>query len=253
MGSRRELTCIVMAALVLARLFVTPPAWARAESEAARAERTQGTVALNLGHYDDAVEHLAKAYELTQDPVLLFQLAQAYRLGGKADKAIAAYSAFLRAAGGSARYRAQIERAAADIESIATFVVTHPRNQPDEKTPASAKPAESAPADEPAAPVASPPAAVAVKPAAEPAALEPPAVASPALTPKPPVPPPPAVSFASEPASEPTPTSRPVYKRWWFWTGVALAAAAGGAAAWWYTQPTSQTPPSTYGAVRVLP
>jgi tetratricopeptide (TPR) repeat protein len=250
MSASREF--LRLCAVILVLLHVSGGlAYAREpkESDSARAERAQGTVAVNLGRYDDAVDHFSKAYTLTQDPVLLYSLAQAYRLGGKPEKALAAYSAFLRAASSSPKYRSQVERAASEIESITSFMLTA---RTAEKPAAPAEPANQ---DKPAAEVAIAPPPVKAPagegaPEAEETKIEPPA-----LLPKPEPAPAPALTFAAEEraAPEPPPASRPVYKRWWFWTGVAVALAAGGAAAWYYTQPTNDTPPSTYGSVRVLP
>ncbi len=252
--SRRLLQTLALV-LALFQALASAPAYARraGEGETARAERTQGTVALNLGNYDDAVEHFSRAYSLTQDPALLFSLAQAYRLGGKADKALATYSAFLRAAGGSPKYRGQIERAAAEIESITSFMLNHPvDSRPVEKAGPMVE------VTPPAVPVTkdeSEPAAVVGK---EPEEVRPPDLLAaklepPALLPKPEPAPPPAVDFAAERKAPPQPSPRPIYKRWWFLTSTAVVLVAGGAAAWWYTRPINQTPGSTYGAVRVLP
>jgi hypothetical protein len=237
-------------AVVCWQVVASAPVLARGsvDHEAARAERTHGTVALNLGRYDAAVEHFARAYSLSQDPEILFHLAQAYRLGDKPDKALATYSAFLRAAGARAKYRSQIERAAVEIELITSFMLSRgPEGRVSDQT----KP----PASEPG-PVAESVATAAVEPAptvapnAEPVKPEPPPPPVPALVPKLAPTPTPALTFASE--AQP-PLARPIHKRWWFWTSLTVAVAAGGVAAWWYSQPHPQAPASTYGAVRVLP
>ncbi len=252
--SRRFLQTLAVV-LALFQALASAPAYARrsGENETARTERSQGTVALNLGNYDEAVEHFSRAYSLTQDAALLFSLAQAYRLGGKADKALATYSAFLRAAGGSPKYRGQIERAAAEIESITSFML----NRPVDTRPA-AKPGSVVEVTPPAAPVAkedSEPATIVEK---KPDEVSPPDLVAaklepPALLPKPEPATPPAVDFAVQKKASREPASRPVYKRWWFLTSTAVVLVAAGAAAWWYTRPINQTPGSTYGAVKVLP
>ena len=221
------------------------------ESSVAGAERAKGMVALNLGQYDEAIEHLSQAYTLTQDPMLLYSMGQAYRLAGKPEKALASYSSFLRAAGSMPKYRTQLERATAEIETITSFVLTRPADrggqdkQPDKLMAAPTRAGRD---------LAPPPLEdLPAKKAAEPAvgAAEPPPVV---LTPRPPPPPSAAgLSLSSEPAAPVQPSPSPVYRRWWFWTSVGVALAAGGVAAWWFTRPENQVPPSSYGAIRVSP
>jgi len=255
MLSVRQQPRFLAGVVVLLQMLVanSGDAWAASQGDNVRWERSLGTVALNLGKYDEAVEHFSRAYELTQDPVLLFSLAQAYRLGGKADKSLAAYTAFLREAGGSAKYRWQIERATAEIENITSFMINHPVD-----SRANEKPGAVAESTRPLAPAK--PTATLEPPEAQPEAAEQaPATLNtrpPALLPRPQPVPPPAFYLANEnPQKQEESAPIPVYKRWWFWGGAAavVALAAGGVAAWYYTQPSNQTPPSTYGAVRVLP
>jgi tetratricopeptide (TPR) repeat protein len=245
----RQLLRLPLLAVALFLVIPSPSLLARGKGEdpAAIAERAKGTVALNLGRYEEAIEHLSQAYALTQDPTLLFSLAQAYRLSSKPEKSLAAYSAFLRAAPASPKYRAQVERAASEIEALTSALLNRPAERPTQEkrldnlmtapTPVAGAQVEPPPApetqqtDEPA-----------------PAAVEPPLV----LAPPPPSPlPPPALSLTSQ-ENAPPPPSR-VYSKWWFWTSVGVALAAGGVATWWFTRPENQTPPSTYGALRVLP
>ncbi|MGD0836203.1 MAG: tetratricopeptide repeat protein [Polyangia bacterium] len=279
MPKTREFMRALALLLVWCQALATTPAWARnnGEIESARAERSQGTVAVNLGRYDEAVEHFSRAYSATQDPVLLFSLAQAYRLGGKADKALAAYSSFLRAAAGAPKYRGQIERAAAEIESITSFLLNRPVDTRTGKKPAAPAKAVPGPADQIDPPpvgedkdreenarmadrIEPPPLDEEPGPKekarpdeAEPQA-GPAALAPPALVPKPDPSPSPALDFAVETRASTRPTARPLYKKWWVWTTAAVVlAGVGGAALWWYTRPANQAPPSTYGAVKVLP
>jgi tetratricopeptide (TPR) repeat protein len=220
------------------------------EGEVARAERAKGTVALNLGQYEEAIDHFSQAYTLTQDPILLFNLGQAFRLAGKPDKAVASYSSFLRAAGPGTKYRAQFDRAAAEIETITPTLVCPPRDhvgtgkQPDDTN---------APA--PAAKSALVPPPVEPKPVEEP--IEPPPVTAkaslPALAPSPPQALAPALSITTQAALPVERESQPIYKKAWFWSSVVGVLAVGGAVTWWFTRSQNQTPPSTYGSTRVLP
>lgn len=229
------------------------------ESGTARTERTKGTVALNLGQYEEAIEHFSQAYALTQDPILLFSLGQAFRLAGKPEKAVASYSSFLRAAGPGTKYKAQFERAATEIETITPTLVC-----PSKERPGTGKQLDdskqiddlmNAPA--PAAKRALVPPPVEPTPVEEPVAepIEPPPVAAkaPVLAPSPPTAPSPALSITMQAAPPVGPESKPVYKKVWFWSSVATVLAIGGVATWWFTRSQNQTPPSTYGSTRVLP
>jgi len=246
----RQLLRLPLLAVALLLVIPSPSLLARGKGEdpVATAERAKGIVALNLGRYEEAIEHLSQAYTLTQDPTLLFSLGQAHRLAGQPDKALASYSSFLRAAGSIPKYRAQLERATAEIEAItATSCLL---NRPAER-PAQEKQLDNlmtAPAPVAAAEVEPPPPEAEQKAEPAPTVVEPPPIA---LAPLPPPPPSPALSLSSK-ENEPPPASH-IYSKWWFWTSVGVALAAGGAAAWWFTRPENQVPSSTYGAIRVSP
>jgi tetratricopeptide (TPR) repeat protein len=74
-------------------------ACANAAAGAAADEATQhflnGRRQYDLGNYDAAVSEFQAAYESKPDPVFLFNLGQAYRLGGHCDDARAAYQHFI--------------------------------------------------------------------------------------------------------------------------------------------------------------
>jgi hypothetical protein len=258
MYPRRYFLSVFIVTLVFLQALEGRSAFARnaGEQEAARTERTQGTVAVNLGRYDEAVEHFSRAYGLTQDPALLFSLAQAYRLGGKADKALSSYSAFLRVAGTETKYRSQIERAASEIESITSFMLNHPvdersldkANPRTNKTDLASKAESATNVEIMPPPVSKPDPAEETKPGPVLAKVEPPR-----LTPKPEPTPKPAVFFSAEKVPPNESPNRPLYKRWWVWTGVVGALAVAGAATWLYTRPDNQAPGGTYGSLRVLP
>jgi len=244
--------------LAMALLLVFPShlvlANGSGESETARAERSRGTVALNLGQYDEAIEHFTQAYALTEDPILLFNLGQAFRLAGRPDKAVASYASFLRAAGPGTKYRAQFERAAAEIETITPTLVCSPRAHEgmDKRLDDSKQLDDSMNAPAPVAKRAPVPSPIEPKPAEE--LIEPPVVTAkaPVLAPSLPPAPAPALSLTiqSEPPVEPE--SKPVYKKVWFWSAVVGVLAVGGVATWWFSRSQNQTPSSTYGTSRVL-
>ena len=245
----RQLLRLPLLAVALLLVIPSPSVLARGKGEdpVAKAERAKGIVALNLGRYEEAIEHLSQAYTLTQDPSLLFSLGQAHRLAGQPDKALASYSSFLRAAGSMPKYRTQLERATAEIEAITSTSCL--LNRPAERPPQERQLDNLMNAPAPVAAEVEPAPVAEQKAEPAPAAVEPPPIA---LAPPPPPPPPsPALSLSSK-ESEPPPPSH-IYSKWWFWTSVGVALAAGGAAAWWFTRPENQVPSSTYGAIRVSP
>ena len=247
MRPRRQLLRPVSFAVAL--LLVLPGHLALAkgsgENPLAGAERAKGTVALNLGRYDEAIEHLSQAYTLTQDPMLLYSLGQAYRLAGKPEKALASYSSFLRAAGAMPKYRTQLERAAAEIETITSFVL----NRPGERAGQDKQLDNLMTAPGPVAGRDLAPPPMETDKAAEPAPQPPALVLAP---PPPPPPPAPGLSLSVQTNTPDQPPPSRIYKKWWFWASAAVVLAAGGAAAWWFTRPENQVPSSSYGAIRVL-
>ncbi len=257
MRSRRRLMRLHILAMATLLAFPSHLVLAKGsgEGEAARAERAKGTVALNLGQYDEAIEHLSQAYTLTQDPILLFSLGQAFRLAGKPDKAVASYSSFLRAAGPGTKYKAQFERAAAEIETITPTLVCPPR----EHAGTGKQPEDAKLDDLMNAPV--PGAKHAVEPPVESIVIEEPIEPPPAAAKAPPPPtlapsPPTQVAPALSVATQSTPVdsdSKPVYRKAWFWGSVVGVLAVGAAATWWFTRSQNNAPASTYGSTRVLP
>ena len=66
------------------------------EERAARAAYDEGLTQYHLGHFDAAATAFKKAYELSKKPKLLFNIAQALRLGGHHADAIYFYRTYLR-------------------------------------------------------------------------------------------------------------------------------------------------------------
>lgn len=192
---------------------------------AARAEWRQANVAYNLGHYDEAAKHFEAAYTLVQDSAFLFNIAQSYRMGGKLDQALDRYRAFLRTSSADAPNRDMAEKLVAEIK----------RKLDEEKKSAPIAPPEAAPVKEaaPAVPVLAPPPVPAATAAAGPSSAAPapvPATPPPATPIALPVPPPveSTTTLVSSPATpEPANAGQPIYKTWWFWTGVGAVVVAG--------------------------
>ncbi|HJX66909.1 MAG TPA: tetratricopeptide repeat protein [Polyangia bacterium] len=221
-------------ALALAHILGAVPGAQAAGSEdsvegnkvAARAEWRQANVAYNLGHYDEAAKHFEAAYTIIQDSAFLFNIAQSYRMGGKLDQALDRYRAFLRTSSADAANRDTAERFIAEI-----------KRKLDEK-PAPIAPPEAAIVKEaaPPAPALAPPLVPAEATAAGPSSAAPPAAAPAPAAPAPAMPvaiplPSPVEStttLTTAPAApEPASAGQPIYKTWWFWTGVGAVVVAG--------------------------
>jgi hypothetical protein len=87
----------VCALVVLGGLTASPHrAFADDEAtEQARKHYQEGQKQFDLGQWDAAVGEFSKAYELRPDPSFLFNMAQAYRRGGNARRAIDLYKNYL--------------------------------------------------------------------------------------------------------------------------------------------------------------
>jgi tetratricopeptide (TPR) repeat protein len=64
-----------------------------------------------------------------------------------------------------------------------------------------------------------------------------------------PAPPPQASAPPAAPPAPPPPASRPLYTRWWFWTGVGVVAAGAGVATYELTRPGSGPPSTSLGNI----
>jgi tetratricopeptide (TPR) repeat protein len=84
-------------AAMMAICVLSPTAEASPKQEAIEYAR-KGNVAYNLGNYEEAAEQYEQAYRLVQDPNILFNIAQSYRLSNHPDKALASFKGFLRTA-----------------------------------------------------------------------------------------------------------------------------------------------------------
>ena len=178
-------------------------------------ERAQAS--FSQGRFDEARADYQAAYDAEPLPAFLFNIAQCYRNMGDYERAQLYFHRYtLRDPRGPNREAA--ERLAAEMSKLADAR----RNERDAKSPQ----------DEPAAAPSS-------------AA----AVTTPTVT----TPPDPAAGKRQSPAllvardnGQPAPTSRPIYRRGWFWAGVGgvvLVGAAAAAIALSADQPQGTLPP----------
>jgi tetratricopeptide (TPR) repeat protein len=201
----------------------------RAQAEDAKAHYQKATAHFAVGEYREAAAEYEEAFKLKQDPAILFNAAQSFRLAGDNQKALLLYNNIIK-----------------------LYPNTHYAKDSRERI---AKLAESG---------TSPPAPA---PAPEPAATPPPLASAPVtpIAPAPTTPPPPAPAApppATAPAivtTSPPPSSgpnTPIYERGWFWGAVAVVVAAGAIitavalSSGGSTSPWNNTDPVSAGVVR---
>ena len=187
----------------------------------AKAHYQKATAHFAVGEYHDAALEYEEAFKLKQDPAILFNAAQAFRLAGDNQQALLLYNNIIKLYPSTHYAKDSKER----IEKLAQATTAPPAAQPAAVAPV-------APIPPPAPTVAAPP------PAIEPAVSAPGASAT-------------LVSSAPPTASE----SHPVYTRWWFWTAIgvvaagavitAIAVSSSGSAGTW-----NKIPPVQAGLVR---
>jgi tetratricopeptide (TPR) repeat protein len=192
---------------------------AEADKDAARTEWLRGNAAYDIGRYEEAATHYEAAYLLVQNPAVLFNIAQSYRMGGKLTQALDRYRSFLRKASADAPNRATAEK----------FVEEIKRKLEEKKEPVPVAPPEIAPAAQPALPVPTtpPPPSETPTPLTAGSSSAPPSPAGPVAIPVPP--PVDTTANLTSPPVAPAEASaeQPIYKKWWFWTGVGAAVVAG--------------------------
>jgi tetratricopeptide (TPR) repeat protein len=119
---------------------------ARADDAATAREHYQkGTSFYDLGRYAEAIKEFEAAYEIKNDPALLYNLAQSNRLAGNSEQALHFYRTYLRYVP-NAKNRVEIEDRIKQLEQLVTqkgAAQTTPPNQtiaPGNTTPPATSP-----------------------------------------------------------------------------------------------------------------
>lgn len=177
----------------------------------AKAHYQKATAHFAVGEYHDAAIEYEEAFKLKQDPAILFNAAQSFRLAGENQKALLLYNNIVKLYPGTQYAKDSKER----IQKLAESGTSPPAAPP---------PPEPAPV--------APPPVTPLAPAPAVTAAIPPATAPTAIVSSPP----------PSPAEE-----HPIYTRWWFWTGVGvvvvgavvagIALSSGGSAGPWNNLP----------------
>ena len=85
--------------------------------QAARDHYAKGKRLYDVGRFADAANEYEAAYQAKDDPALLFNLGQSYRLAGLPAKALLAYKAYLRNVPDAAN-RAEVEARVTELQAI---------------------------------------------------------------------------------------------------------------------------------------
>ncbi len=176
-------------------LLASAPLWA---ADDAKTHYQNATAHFAIGEYHEAAIEYEEAFKLKQDPAILFNAAQSFRLAGDNQKALLLYNNIIKLYPGTQYAKDSRDR----IEKLASApAATAP--------PAAATPPPAVTSPPPVTPIAPPVATAAPPPGAAPALPPPPGAA--------------AVVVSSPPPSGSE--EKPVYARWWFWTAAGVVAA----------------------------
>jgi tetratricopeptide (TPR) repeat protein len=88
----------------------------RADEPDAKELFTRGHAQYALGHFKEAAELFEKAFELRQDPAILYNAAQAHRLAGEKKQALILYQNYLRLFG-EQENRDEVEKRIAELKA----------------------------------------------------------------------------------------------------------------------------------------
>jgi hypothetical protein len=196
----------------------------------------------DLGKFAEALADYQAAYEAKPLPGFLFNIAQCYRNMGNFERARFFFRRYLTLEPHAPNHRRVEELISEmsrqlDAQTAAAATNSPPATAP---PPTAAPPlpmaaARSLPVPSPGPPPAeAPPAAPVVVPSPSP---PPPPSAAPAVESAAP-----SVPLLTETAPPPEPSHRPIWKRWWFWTGVGAVVAGGVVAAILLSRPQTVTP-----------
>jgi tetratricopeptide (TPR) repeat protein len=171
------------------------PANAGTREDAIRARELfqSGQVHYDLKEYAEALKEFKDAYRVVQDPVLLFNIAQCHWMLGQNQEALGFYRNYLRRAP-EAPNRPTVEKRVQEIERDI-------QSGKKATQPTAPRTVEPSLAVVPAAPRVATPPTVTIMPSGEP------------------------------PTPAPGGEARPVYRRWWFWTGVGVVVIGAVATA----------------------
>jgi tetratricopeptide (TPR) repeat protein len=194
----------LLALLAACCVVAAAPTPARADRVAdAREHYKRGMAAYGLGNYSEAATEYEAAFKLEPDSALLYNAAQAHRLGGNSERALELYQSYLRLFGAQISNRSEVERHIAGLKTAIAAQKSASSSPP--VTPHPMSPATgTAPASSDAAPA--PDSATTPTSATAPTAMQ----------------------LTASPSARDTATRKPWWKRGWVWGVVGGSVAAVG-------------------------
>ncbi len=172
-----------------------------------------------LGDVEKGAEILADLYVETNDPTFIYNQGRCFEQNGKNEQAVLRFKEYERKAQGLSR---------ADLDALRKKIETLEATSAQRPSP---------PPGDPASPP--PTAASAPPPAAVPEPAEPHATDTLGIT-------------QAGPPPEPEP-SPPLYKKWWFWTGVGAVVAGGVVTGVLLSRKSAPSSPPCDGAAACVP
>jgi tetratricopeptide (TPR) repeat protein len=201
LGRIRQVAIVLLTVFLVARpASAAPPS--PEDKVKAREHYQKGLTHYDIKEYPEALAEFKNAYRVVQDPAFLFNIAQCYRKLGQNVEALDYYHNYMRRFP-SAPNRGEVERRIQEIEREME-----------------SKPNPSSPPLNPAPPLTAP------KPDTRPngtiTPISPPPPSGPPAITQPPPSSTPMIAATAQPGEGDAP---PIYKRWWFWTGVGAVVA----------------------------
>jgi tetratricopeptide (TPR) repeat protein len=219
------LAALVCAVALPSRSLAAPAPAAEDEKEARRLFQ-KAELSFNLGKFEEALADYQSAYQAKPLTGFLFNIAQCYRNLGNWERARFFYRRYLTLEPRSPN-RHRVEDLVAEMtDRLEKQQALMPPTKGLTTGPVAASPSE---------PTAAPAPALTPPPAVAPPLPEPSAAAASTSS---------ATVSSTLVAAPPLATAerKPVYKRWWFWTGVGAVVAGGVVAAIVLSGPTTRTP-----------
>jgi tetratricopeptide (TPR) repeat protein len=149
-----------MRGLSLLALVLCAPVGRADERADAKAHYQRGTKLYDLQRYLEAAKEYETAFELRDDPALLFNIGQAYRFGGENQKAVGAFRSYLRRLP-HAQNRDEVEARIGDLQRLIDeqkksqeappggTIATEPSPEAEHKPPPETKPPVSRAVEQP--------------------------------------------------------------------------------------------------------